>query len=136
MSGFPRTALKEKEVDDLSVTGVSHLELFVSDLDASVAWYEAALRLSVLRSQPGVYVVMQPASRGFRLVLRPDRPADAHGEFGHVALSVETVSVLHAWAEHLDQAGVPHKDIHESPTGFTLDLTDPDGHDIELAYEH
>ncbi len=122
-------------MNDLSVTGVSHLELFVSDLDASVAWYETALRLSVLRSEPGVYVVMQPASRGFRLVLRPDRPVDAHGDFGHVALSVETLSVLQAWAEHLDQAGVPRKDIKESPTGFTLDLADPDGHDIELTYE-
>jgi hypothetical protein len=79
---------------------------------------------------------MQPLSGGFRLVLRPDRPADAHGDFGHVALSVESLSVLKVWAEHLDKAGVPHEDIKESPTGLTNDLADLDGHQIELAYEH
>jgi glyoxylase I family protein len=117
------------------LTGVSHLELYVSDLNASVAWYESAVGLALLRGQPEQFVVLQPPTGGFRLVLRPNRPADAHGDFGHVALSVESLTALEAWAAHLDEVGIPHKGIKEMPTGFTIDLVDPDGHDIELTYE-
>ena len=118
---------------NLICTGVSHLELYVSDLDASVDWYKSVVGLELLRTDP--VSVMGPATGGFRLVLRPGRPADAHGEFGHVALSVESMAVLEAWVEHLDQAGVPYKGIKENPVGYTIDLVDPDGYDVELTYE-
>jgi catechol 2,3-dioxygenase-like lactoylglutathione lyase family enzyme len=107
----------------------------VSDLDASIAWYQAACGLSLRANQPEQVRVLQPATGGFRVVLRPGRPADAHGDFGHVAISVDSLQALQAWAEHLDQIGVEHKDIHEGPAGHTMDLVDPDGHDIELIYE-
>jgi glyoxylase I family protein len=122
-------------VENLTCTGVSHLELYVSDLEASVAWYGSTMGFRPMRGEPGRYAVLQPASGGFRLVLRPDRPADAHGEFGHVAFSVASLADLEAWAEQLDQAGVTHKGIKEGPTGYTIDLVDPDGYDLELTYE-
>jgi catechol 2,3-dioxygenase-like lactoylglutathione lyase family enzyme len=122
-------------MSNLTFTGVSHLELYVTDLDASVAWYESAVSLSPRARQPEQVVVLQPANGTFRLVLRPGRPADAHGDFGHVALAVDSLQALQAWTEHLDEIGVPHKGIHEGPTGYTVDLVDPDGHDIELTYE-
>jgi glyoxylase I family protein len=120
---------------NLTLTGVSHLELYVSDLNASVAWYEAAVALSPRATQPEQVVVLQPSNASFRLVLRPGRPADAHGDFGHVALSVDSLEALQVWAEHLDEIGVQHKGIKPGPTGHTIDLVDPDGHDIELTYE-
>jgi glyoxylase I family protein len=119
----------------LTLTGVSHLELYVSDLDASAAWYESAVALSPRATQPEQVVVLQPSNASFRLVLRPNRPADAHGDFGHVALSVDSLQGLQAWAHHLDEIGVHHKGIKEGPTGYTIDLVDPDGHDVELTYE-
>jgi glyoxylase I family protein len=122
-------------MSNLTLTGVSHLELYVSDLDASVSWYGTAVALFPRANQPEQVVVLQPANASFRLVLRPDRASDAHGDFGHVALSVESLEALNAWAEHLDEIGVEHKGVKEGPTGFTIDLVDPDGHDIELTYE-
>jgi catechol 2,3-dioxygenase-like lactoylglutathione lyase family enzyme len=122
-------------MSNLTLTGVSHLELYVSDLDASVSWYGSAVALFPRATQPEQVVVLQPPNGSFRLVLRPGRPADAHGDFGHVALSVDSLEALNAWAQHLDGIGVEHKDVKEGPTGYTIDLVDPDGHDIELTYE-
>jgi catechol-2,3-dioxygenase len=122
-------------MSNLTLTRVSHLELYVSDLDASVTWYESAVALFPRARQPEQVVVLQPSNGSFRLVLRPGRPADAHGDFGHVALAVESLAALQAWVEHLDEIGVQHKGIKEGPTGHTVDLVDPDGHDIELTYE-
>ncbi len=122
-------------MSNLTLTGVSHLELYVSDLDASIAWYGAAVALSPRAKQPEQVVVLQSSNRSFRLVLRPGRPADAHGDFGHVALAVDSLSALQDWAKHLDEIGIEHKGVKEGPTGHTIDLVDPDGHDIELTYE-
>ena len=122
-------------MSDRSITGVSHLELHVSDVAASTDWYKSAVGLAVLRTAPGDRVILKAPNSHFRLILCPDRPADAHGEFGHVAFSVESMDVLESWAKHLDEVGVPYKGIKENPTGYTIDLVDPDGHDVELAYE-
>ena len=122
-------------MSDLTLTGVSHLELYVSDLDASTSWYESAVGLLPRPNQPAQVLVLQPSNASFRLVLRPGRPSDAHGDFGHVALSVDSLEALEAWAEHLDEIGVQHKGVKQGPAGYTIDLVDPDGHDIELTYE-
>jgi catechol-2,3-dioxygenase len=120
----------------LSFTGMSHVELHVSDLDASAAWYEAAVGLTHLRTEPGKFAILQPAGGGFRVALTTGRAADAHGELGHLALAVQSLEVLQAWAQHLNQVGVPHQGIRENKAGYSLDLFDPDGHEIELTFEH
>jgi catechol-2,3-dioxygenase len=122
-------------MSDRSVTGVSHLELHVSNVVTSRDWYTSAVGFELLRTAPGDRVIMKPPNSEFRLVLCPDRPVDAHGEFGHVAFAVESMDVLESWAKHLHEVGVPYKGIKESPTGYTIDLIDPDGYDVELAYE-
>ncbi len=133
-AGLAETSRRQR-MSNLTFTGVSHLELYVSDLEASVAWYGAAVALFPRPNQPEQVRVLQPHNASFRLVLRPGRPADAHGDFGHLALGVDSLSDLEAWASHLDEIGVQHKGIKQGPTGHTIDLVDPDGHDIELTYE-
>jgi glyoxylase I family protein len=123
-------------MDHLALTGLSHVELHVSDLDASTAWYASVVDLTKLRSEPGKFSAMAPAGGGFRIVLTPGRPEDAHGELGHVALAVESLDALKMWADHLTEAGVPHHGIKENKVGQSLDLFDPDGHQIELTYEY
>jgi len=123
-------------VDHLPCTGVSHVELKVADLEASTAWYTSVVGLTFLRDQPGRYSILQPAAGGFRLALSAGRESDAHGEIGHVALAVESLEALTAWADRLTDAGVSHPGIKENNAGFSIDLHDPDGHEIELTYEH
>jgi catechol-2,3-dioxygenase len=120
----------------LAFRGMSHVELHVSDLDASTEWYESAVGLTHLRTQPGKFTILQPAGGGFRVALTTGRPPDAHGELGHLALAVESLEVLRAWAEHLNQVGVPHHGVRENAAGYSIDLFDPDGHEIELTFEH
>ena len=122
-------------MDRLPMTGVSHFELHVSDLEASTEWYTTRVGLAHLRTEPERFSILQPATGGFRLALTPGRPPDAHGEIGHIALAVDSLESLEAWAAHLDELGVDHPAIKENSTGYSLDLVDPDGHEIELTFE-
>jgi glyoxylase I family protein len=125
-------------VQRLAIIGVSHIELLVSDLEASTAWYKSAVGLTQLQAAPGKYAVLTPEGGGFRVGLSEKRPTDAHGEFGHLAIALRSMDVLTGWVEHLDAIGVPHTDIKENPFNpgvFSIDVYDPDGHEIELIYE-
>ena len=126
--------------ETLAITGISHIEFLVSDLEASLAWYEQVVGLVKL---PRVLadrrsVELTPAAGGFRLGLTEKRPAEGQGMFRHLAISVESMDVLTGWVAHLDAAAVPHTRIKENPYRpgvFSIDVFDPDGHEIELIFE-
>ena len=122
----------------LAITGVSHIELRCTDLEASAAWYETAVGLRPLQAAPGRYAVLTPERGGFRVGLTEKDPAEVRAEFGHLAIAVESMDALHSWIEHLDAIGVEHTPLKENPFTpgvFSIDLFDPDGHEIELIYE-
>jgi glyoxylase I family protein len=122
----------------LAITGVSHIEFHVSDLEASTEWYMAAVGLTQLKAAPGKYAVLAPEGGCFRLGLSETVPEEVHGQFGHLAIALQSMDVLKSWVEHLDSIGVPHTDIKENPFNpgvFSIDVFDPDGHEIELIYE-
>jgi catechol 2,3-dioxygenase-like lactoylglutathione lyase family enzyme len=122
----------------LAITGVSHIELHVSDLEASTEWYKAAVGLAPIQSAPGKYSQLAPEGGSFRLGLTQTDPAEVHGQFGHLAIALESMDVLTAWVDHLDAIGTPHTAIKENPFRpgvFSIDIFDPDGHEIELIYE-
>ncbi len=126
----------------LAITGVSHIQLNVTDLEASTAWYKTVVGLTQLKAAPGKYAVLAPEAGGFRLGLSETRQTDtnsgSNSGFGHLAIALESMDVLTAWVEHLDTIGVPHTDIKENPFTpgvFSIDVFDPDGHEIELIYE-
>ena len=82
--------------------------------------------------------MLSPEAGGFRVGLTETAPADVHSEFGHLAIAVESMDVLRAWVEHLDAIGVAHTPVKENPFNpgvFSIDLHDPDGHEIELIFE-
>ncbi len=125
-----------RAAEHLAITGVSHIELHVSDLEASTAWYKTVVGLIELKAAPGKYALLAPEGGGFRLGLSEKEPLDA--QFGHLAIALESMDVLTAWTEHLDAIGVPHTAIKENPFNpgvFSIDVFDPDGHEIELIYE-
>lgn len=122
----------------LAITGVSHIEFHVTDLDASIAWYGRVVSLTPVKEGPGRRAQLAPESDAFKLGLSETDPADLHSEYGHLAIALESMDVLRAWVEHLDAIGVPHTPIKENPYRpgvFSIDVFDPDHHEIELIFE-
>jgi catechol-2,3-dioxygenase len=123
-------------MDAPPIDGLSHLQLNVSDLDASVAWYKQVLGLTELRSDPGRYVALRSVSGRFRVVLSAGGRAGTPGALDHLALAVSDLNALSAWCEHLTAIGIPHEGIKSNIAGQSVDLFDPDGNNIELISEH
>jgi catechol-2,3-dioxygenase len=117
------------------VTGVSHLALKVSDLDASVAWYSEALNLEeFIREPTGRFVGMRSAT-GFQMALFTGGEPHNSGALDHIAFAVTDLDTLTSWADHLTAVGVAHEGIKPNPFGHSVDLFDPDGNNIELVSE-
>lgn len=123
------------EVDAPPIAGVSHFQLNVSDLDASVDWYKRALGLTELRADPGHYVALHSAAGRFRLVLSAGSPSDEPGALDHIALAVSDLDALAEWCENLTAIGIVHEGIKSSVAGRSVDLFDLDGNNIELISE-
>ena len=122
-------------MDAAPLTGLSHLQLRASDLDASVEWYKRVLGLTEQRGEPGRYVALRSASGHFRFVLSTGGSGDAQGNLDHIAFAVSDLDALSAWAEHLTAIGIPHEGIKANIAGHSVDLFDPDGNNIELVSE-
>jgi catechol 2,3-dioxygenase-like lactoylglutathione lyase family enzyme len=120
---------------DAPIEGLSHFQLKVSDLDASVAWYKRALGLTELRADPGHYVALHSTTGRFRLVLSTGGIVGTPGALDHIALAVSDVDALSAWCEHLTAIGISHEGITSNIAGQSVDLFDPDGNNIELVSE-
>jgi catechol-2,3-dioxygenase len=123
------------EMDAPPINGLSHFQLNVSDLDASVAWYKRALGLTEMRSDPGRYVALKSTSGHFRMVLSAGGQAGSPGALDHIALAVADLGALTSWCEHLTDNGIPHEGIKSNIAGQSVDLFDPDGTNIELISE-
>ena len=124
-------------MDAPPLDGLSHFQLYVSDLDVSVGWYKRTLGLTELRGQPGRYVALQSTTGRFRVVLsagEEDR-AGATGALDHIAFAISDVGALTAWCGHLTAIGIPHEGIKPNIAGHSVDLFDPDGNNIELVSE-
>jgi catechol-2,3-dioxygenase len=119
-------------------TGLSHVQLLVSDVDASAAWYRGALGLEgfvedratgyiALRHRPSRVVVV--------LTTRPagGPAATGPGILDHLALAVPDGDTLQEWADHLTTVGIDHGGIVSEDGRPSLQLVDPDGTTIELV---
>jgi catechol-2,3-dioxygenase len=122
-------------MDSLPIDGLSHFQLNVSDLDASVAWYKCALGLTELRGEPGRYIALHSPTGRFRVVLSSGGQAGTRGALDHIALAISDVGALGAWCEHLTAIGISHEGIKANIAGQSVDLFDPDGNNIELISE-
>lgn len=128
-----------------------HIALTVTDLDASVRWYEQVF---------GVRQQMEgPHEGGFAKILADDawtlvfalHRHDANGGelfdetrtgLDHVGFEVPTRADLQAWQDHLERHGVVRADrtgkpltqspIADEPYGSVLVFRDPDNNQLEL----
>ncbi|HVC67161.1 MAG TPA: VOC family protein [Acidimicrobiales bacterium] len=119
------------------LTGLSHVQLNVTDPVASAGWYTAALGLEPYAADPAIgYVALihRPARLVVVLTRRGGGPPDhAAGVLDHLAFAVPDGSSLEAWAAHLTAIGIPHPGVVPENGNPSLQLRDPDGTAVELV---
>lgn len=122
------------------ITGLSHIQLLVSDVGTSARWYSAVLGLRPFADDPDIgYVALQHPGAKFVMVLTkaPEpqvrSPGPSNDGLDHVALAVPDGGSLEAWAAHLTEVGIDHAGIVLEGGHPSLQLRDPDGIAIELV---
>lgn len=110
------------------------VQLTVSDLDRSVAWYQEALGLRVHRHDPGEAELGDGEVTTLVLAEDPQaRPAGRHGGLYHYALLYPTREELARAAVRLAETKTPIQGASDHGTHEAIYLPDPDGNGIELA---
>jgi glyoxylase I family protein len=116
------------------VTGFSHVQLRVGDVDRSEAWYIAVLGVVRLTAGDGYVALRHPPSRVvIVLTARESDAAPAPGDLDHLAFAVPDGEVLQRWADHLTDVGIEHAGVAIELGKPSLQLRDPDGIAIELV---
>ena len=126
------------------LTGLSHVQLLVSDVGASAEWYAAALGLEpYVEDAAHGYVALRHRAARIVVVLTtgPDPVADAADggrpaaseRLDHLAFAVPDDVSLRIWADHLTAIGVAHGGVVMELGNPSLQLRDPDGIAIELV---
>jgi len=122
------------------ITGLSHVQLLVSDVGTSAKWYSAVLGLVPFADDPAVgYVALQHRGGKFVVVLTTaPTPRIASAEqsgngLDHLALAVPDGAALEDWAAHLTEIGIDHPGVVLEGGHPSLQLRDPDGIAIELV---
>lgn len=121
--------------------GISHLDLSVSDVEASAAWYERVLGLRRLRrvelGQRTMIVLLQDRS-GLVIGLNqhqgfPDEPFDERrAGLDHVGFAMDERQDLDVWKGRLAKLGVEHSPVTDTETGAALVFRDPDHIQLEM----
>jgi catechol 2,3-dioxygenase-like lactoylglutathione lyase family enzyme len=128
-----------------TITGVSHVDLTVTDIEASEQWYAELL---------GMQRVLDGRNDGehfaFRYLVHPgsmlivglvahDDPAskqfDEHAVgLDHLSLNVASSEELGAWQQRLAERDIAHSPIVEGDLWDVLVFRDPDNIQLELFY--
>ncbi len=127
------------------ITGVSHVDISVTDLAASKRWYGELLGMVELfggrNDERGydVQYLMEPNSgvvMGFEQHdANPGEPFDeVRVGLDHLSWSVESREELDAWLARLDERGIQHSGITEEPMWDVLVFRDPDNVQLELIF--
>jgi catechol-2,3-dioxygenase len=126
--------------DAAPITGLSHVQLLVSDVATSARWYSAVLGLVPYADDPDLgYVALRHRGGKFVVVLtkapapRGDSPEQEGEGLDHLALAVPDGAALEAWATHLTEIGIDHPGVVLEGGHPSLQLRDPDGIAIELV---
>jgi catechol 2,3-dioxygenase-like lactoylglutathione lyase family enzyme len=128
-----------------------HIAITVTDLDASIAWYERVFGITFRMEVPhpgGTGKIL--ADDGRELVFALHRHDANEGEtfaetrtgLDHVGLAVSSRADLEAWQAHLDALGVrrspmanqpcTQSPIEDRPFGSILVFRDPDNVQLEM----
>jgi catechol 2,3-dioxygenase-like lactoylglutathione lyase family enzyme len=124
------------------ITGVHHLSLTVTDLDASAAWYREVFGLQQVMEETHeggrALVFMQPETGVFLGLHAHDgndgRPfGESRTGLDHVSFSVGSRDDLAEWEKTLRDRGAVVSPISDQPWGSVLVFRDPDNIQLELC---
>ncbi len=130
---------------------VSHIALTVTDLDASIAWYESVFDIQQRMEEAhegGTGKLLADEQMGLVIVLHHhdgnehERFAETRTGLDHIGLNVPSRTDLEAWQSHLEANGVTRataadkpltqSPIADRPYGSVLVFRDPDNIQLEL----
>jgi catechol 2,3-dioxygenase-like lactoylglutathione lyase family enzyme len=112
----------------MTITGLNHLTLAVSELERSVKFYSELLGFVVRWHGPSS-AYLEAGTLWLALVEDKNGQAKPSHGYSHAAFSVEP-SALPEWGHRLIQAGVVR--WQESTRDNSFYFLDPDGHKLEL----
>jgi catechol 2,3-dioxygenase-like lactoylglutathione lyase family enzyme len=135
----------------LSKTGIHHIALTVTDLDASMAWYEKVFGITYKMEEAhegGTGKLLADDEWKLTVVLhrhdanQNENFMESRTGLDHVGLVVPTREDLEAWQAHLAENGVEKTDradrpltqspINDRPYGSVLVFRDPDNIQLEM----
>ena len=114
----------------ITVTGINHVVLHVSDVDRAVEFYKGVLGFVDRDITPRVERRMRFLRAGMQGLDLFEVAGDVHGgeEMNHMALNVDATDV-DAVVAGLEAAGV---EVSERTRRNSVFIHDPDGHHIEM----
>jgi glyoxylase I family protein len=123
--------------------GVHHLNLSVTDLERSAAWYRDVLGLKEGWEMEDVEgrgrkVVLLHPTEPLRIVLslhqrnEGERFSELRTGLDHLAFTVTDRAALEEWARRFDELGVERSPIKEGATGWLVTFRDPDNIQYEM----
>lgn len=127
-----------------TITGISHIDLTVTDLDRSEAFYTdllGATRLMDGRNDDHHFAsryLVHPASMVvIGLVLHDGETTPYHERqigLDHLSFNVSSREELDAFKAKFEADGIPHSDIHSDDMWDVLPLRDPDNIQLEFFF--
>ena len=121
--------------------GISHLDLSVSDAEASAAWYQRVLGLDRMRRSdlPGrtmIVLLHRPSGLIIGLNQHDDMPEGRFDErrcgLDHVGFAVSERAELDVWQARLAELEVEHSPVADVDSGAALVFRDPDNIQLEM----
>jgi glyoxylase I family protein len=126
---------------ELSPITLHHIALTVTDLEASIAWYERVFGITYQMEEAhegGVgKLLSDPAWRLIIVLHRHDansgeRFSERRTGLDHFGLAVSNRAELEEWQKHLRDLNVTQSPIADRPYGSVLVFRDPDNIQLEL----
>lgn len=121
-------------------SGIDHVALTVTDMQASLAFYESVLDVQVAGTMSdGSFsrcVLELPGRTHLGLTqhhVGSGRLFDATNPgLDHLALACDSREELIAWVQHLDDLEISHSGVQDATYGSALSFADPDGNALEF----